>query len=172
MSGWTWVQQYCSLFLSLFFTRIPPLPIPTTKSLACLICLGICVLENLNWHSCHHHQLQQLFFWSSIVTSNCHVLWFLLGPHPTCTTYNILCCWSFCFWNSQLPQHFALLELFLHLWLWLVTLLSWTLSSIHPLRQGFPSALCSALSWRLSTHLISLWIAHIHLFHFALFPES
>ena len=32
------------------------------KSLAYIICLGICFLENLNWHSYHHHQLQQLFF--------------------------------------------------------------------------------------------------------------
>lgn len=36
---------------------------------------------------------------------NCYIPWFLLGLHLTCSTYNILCCYSFCSWNSQLPRH-------------------------------------------------------------------
>lgn len=42
---------------SLLSTRNLP-----TKSLACLIHLGVCCLENLKWHSCHHYQLWKSFF--------------------------------------------------------------------------------------------------------------
>lgn len=42
---------------SLLSTRNLP-----NKSLAYLIHLGVCCLENLKWHSCHHHQLLKSFF--------------------------------------------------------------------------------------------------------------